>query len=63
MGCEQREGALEICEALPASPKHEEGTAAYEKKQHKTRQPGFFPRGIVKWLIGRECQFVQDTCI
>ena len=29
-------------------------------------QPGsqvFFPRGIVNWLIGCECQFVQDTCI
>lgn len=34
-----------------------------KKKYHTTRQPGFFPRGIVNWLIGCECQFVQDTCI
>lgn len=43
---------LEIREALPASPRHEEGTAAYEKKHHKPGSQFFSKRDceVVDWL-------------
>ena len=45
---------LEICEALPASPRHEEGTAAaYEKKTaHNQAARFFFQEGLwIGWLV------------